>query len=117
VSGIIRSKAIEVADDHTHVGFTRQNGAGVSVDARRYDGLDEGRRDRLGDSLVDRSIQRDDPAERREAVGLARADVRLRRRRSDRRAAGVGVLDNDRGRLGEFERHSNGGVKIEEVRV
>ena len=58
-----------------------------SVDARRDHGLDERGRQRARRVEIDRPVEPDDAAERRERIGLARAHVRLgqRRRRSRRR--------------------------------
>ena len=69
---------------------------------------------RLG---VERAVEADDAAERRERIGLARADVRLGGVAPVADAARIGVLDDHRGRLVELERDARGGVEIEQVRV
>ena len=98
-------------------GFAGQDRPGIGLDRRRDDGLDEGRHDRFGRRPIERPVEGDDAAERRHAVGVAGAHVRVGRRRADRGAARVRVLDDGRGRLVEFEHDAGGGIEIEQVRV
>ena len=90
-------------------------GRAVFLHAGRDHRLDERRHQRARRRGVDGAIQPDDAAEGGEAVGVARADVRLVDGRADGRAAGVGVLDDGRCRLGELERDTRGGIEVEQV--
>ena len=62
------------------------------------------------------TVQRDDAAERAQAVGLARADVRLGDGGADRDTARVRVLDHGRRRHVELEHDANRGIEIEQIR-
>ena len=77
--------------------------------------FDERGHDRPGRVLVDRPVEADDAAERRQRVGLARADVGLGNRGARRRAARVGVLDDHRRRLAELQHDARRGVEVEQV--
>ena len=90
-------------------------------------GLEAGREDRLeepaglahplGRRPVDRPVQADDPAEGADRVALVGALERLARSPADRGAAGVVVLEDARGRLGEHPDQPQGAVEVEQVVV
>src|SRR5262249_61899101 len=66
---------------------------------------------------VDGAVRRDDPAEGGRRVGLARLAVGGGRYGGGRRVAGLGVLDDDRGRRLELARARVRGVEVEDVVV
>ena len=66
---------------------------------------------------VDRPVEPDDAAERREAVGSRARTYACVDGRADRRAARVGVLDDHRGRLVELEHDARGRIEIEQIGV
>ena len=69
-----------------------------------------------GGVLVDRPVEADDAAERRQRVGVARPHVGFGNRRAGGGAARVGVLDHRGRRLVELQHDARGGVEVEEVR-
>ena len=71
------------------------------LDARSDHHLGELGLERFGGLRVERAVERQDPAESRHRIGLERLRVGFRERVGDGGAAGVGVLDDDAGRIGE----------------
>ena len=108
----------EVRGDDPEIRLARQDGAHVvaSLEARRDHRLDEGRDERTRGVDVNRAIEPDDPAKRRERIRLTCVDVRIGEGVAGRNPARVGVLDHDSRRLGELERNARGGVEIQQVR-
>ena len=91
----------ERVDDEPQVGLGREDRQGRVVEPRRHDDLEEDRDERLRDRRVHRPGQRHDPTERRDRIARQRRLPRLEERQALRRAARVGVLDDDAARAAE----------------
>ena len=84
---------------------------------RRHDGVDERRDERARRRHVDRPVEGDDAAERRQRVGVARAHVGVGAVAPVAAPHGLVCLITAAGRLGELEHDARGRVEIEEVGV
>ena len=97
--------------------FPLQVGQGVLGVAGCDHHLDKGRGDFLGRRDVHRPIQCDHTSERRHRIGLAGPHVGFARVRSEGDAAGVIVLDDDRGRFLELLDQLQRGIRVQVVVV
>ena len=85
---------------HANVRFGRQQGQGGRIDVGREDDLDElPVDDGLGRFRIQRAVEGDDAAERGSRVGRVGPVIGLGQAGAQRHAAGVGMLDDDAGRL------------------
>src|SRR6266850_3601445 len=86
---------------HPEVSFPGKDLLCFRLDARRDHHLGELGGERFGGLRVERAVERQDPAESRHRIGLERLRVGFREGVGDGGAAGVGVLDDHAGRVGE----------------
>ena len=101
--------------DQAQVLFGGEALAGLGGEGRRGDGLDKELGNLSGGVAVHRAVDADDPAECRDRVASQRLPVGLHDIRSGGRAAGVGVLHDDRCWLVKLLRQLPAGVQIDEV--
>ena len=100
-----------------HVGLVLHDGQGILAEAGSQQHFDELLGHGLGGVAVDRAVEGDDAAEGRGGIGREGAPVGLQRAVTNGHAAGVGVLDDDAGRLLEGLHAFPGGIGISDVVV
>src|SRR5690606_39020392 len=108
--------------EQTHVGFGRDHFAGFGADAGGNDDLDElALDDGAGGGSVQLAVEGNDAAEGRLAVGSKGHVIGLADAAfvfgNHSHTAGVGVLDDDAGRLGETLHAFQGGIGVGDVVV
>jgi len=106
----------EVRGDDPQVLLHGQDRPRLGGDRRRDDRLDEGRGQCAGGLQIDRPVETNDAAKRRQRISLTSAHIGVGYRRSAGDAARIRVLNHNRGRLAEFKRDPRGGVEVEQVR-
>ena len=94
-----------------------QPGQRIGRVARRNQHLDEQAADLLDEGQIDLAIRGDDRAVGRHRIACKRQPVRLQQRFRRGQTAGVRVLDDRHGRLGELLRHGPGRFEIDDVVV
>ncbi len=97
--------------------FALQFSQGILGKPRGNDDLDEGRGDFLGGGQIDRPVERQDAAERRDRIRRPRLHIGFDGRRAQRHTAGIVVLDNGDRALVIFFRQFEGRIRVEEVVV
>ena len=106
-----------VGDQQAQVLLGREDFPGFLVRAGGDDDLGEDVGDGAGVGAVQRTVDRDHPAEGRDGVAFQRAGVGFRQVLADGHAARVGVLHDDHGGLFELGHQLIGGVGVGDVVV
>ena len=112
-----REHARKVGGDHPHLRLLGQHREGVVLDRGRNHRVELGGHEGARRRHIDGAVDRDDTAERRQPIRVARPHVGLCGRHAGRHAARVGVLDHRGGRLAELEHDARGRVEVQQVGV
>ena len=97
--------------------FRRKHGVSLFLEARREDAFDKELRHLFGRRPVHRAIERENSAKGGNGVARQRLAVRIEQRILLGRAAGVGVLDDDRRRNGKLPRQAARRFQVHKIVV